>query len=92
MSWVMPKRVIDCLLVSGSLEGQRVLRREKMAPIYLFWCLWREMKNKSFEDLERTLKEISSSFYHTVYLWTTAYVHPLSFSFDNFLARFFHSN
>jgi hypothetical protein len=46
------------------------------------------MNNKSFEDLGRLLEEILSSFYHTVYLWTTAYVYPLSFSFDVFLARF----
>jgi hypothetical protein len=50
------------------------------------------MNNRSFEDLERTLEEILSSFYHTLYLWTTAYVYPLSFSFDDFLARFSLSN
>jgi hypothetical protein len=60
----------------------------KMAHICLFWCLWREMNNSSFEDLERSLEKILSSFYHTLYLWTTAYVYPLFFSFDVFLARF----
>jgi hypothetical protein len=46
------------------------------------------MNNSSFEDLERSLEKILSSFYHTLYLWTTAYVYPLFFSFDVFLARF----
>jgi hypothetical protein len=45
-------------------------------------------KHRSFEDLESTLKEILSSFYLTLYFWTTAYVHPLSFTLANFLARF----
>lgn len=43
----------------------------KMTPICLFWCLWREMNNKSFKDLESTLEEILSSFYHMLYFWTT---------------------
>jgi hypothetical protein len=42
------------------------------------------MNNKSFEDLESSLKEILSSFYRTLYLWSSAYVYPLSFSFDVF--------
>jgi hypothetical protein len=46
----------------------------------------------SFEDLESTLEEIFSSFYLTLYFWTTAFVHPLLFSFDDFLVRFFLSN
>jgi len=60
----------------------------KMAPICLFWCLWRERNNRSFEDVEKTPEELLSSFYHTLYLWTTAYVFPLSFSFLDFLTRF----
>jgi hypothetical protein len=59
-----------------------------MTPICLFWCLWREMNNRSSEDLELSLEDILSSFYHTLYLWTTAFVYPFSFSFDVFLDRF----
>jgi hypothetical protein len=40
------------------------------------------MNNRSFEDLESTLENILSPFYHTLYLWTMAYVHSLSFSFE----------
>jgi hypothetical protein len=47
------------------------------------------MNNRSFENLENTLEEILSSFYITLYFWTTAYVHPLSFSFNNFFLFFF---
>jgi hypothetical protein len=38
------------------------------------------------------LEEIQSSFYHILYLWATAYVYPLSFSFDVFLGHFSLSN
>jgi hypothetical protein len=46
----------------------------------------------SFEDLESILVEILFSFHLTLYFWTSAYVHPLSFSFDDFFARFSLSN
>jgi len=88
MSWVMPRRVIDLLACWWSSGKQKSVAVWKMASICLFWCLWRERNNKSFEDLESILEEILSSFYHTLYLWTMAYVHHLSFSFDDFLARF----
>jgi len=64
----------------------------KMTPICLFWCLRREMNDRNFEDLKRSLEEIQSSFYLILYLWTTAYVYPLSFSFDVFLGHFSLSN
>jgi len=40
------------------------------------------------KDLERTLEETLSLFYHTLYCWTPAYVHPLFISFFDFLSRF----
>jgi hypothetical protein len=64
----------------------------KIVPICPFWCLWRERNKRSFEDLESTLEEILSSFYLTLYFWTTAYVQPLSFTFVDFLNRFSLSN
>jgi hypothetical protein len=59
-----------------------------MTPICIFWCLWWERNNRSFEDLERSLEEILSLLYHSLYCWTSAYVHPLNISFSNFLTRF----
>jgi len=92
MSWIMSRRVIDLLTCWWSSERPRSVAIWKMAPICLFWCLWRERNNRSFEDLESTLKEILSSFYHTLYFWTSVNVHHLSFTFVDFLARFSLSN
>jgi hypothetical protein len=36
----------------------------------------------------RTMGEIVSMFFETLYLWTTAYVSPLFISFSVFLVRF----
>lgn len=42
----------------------------------------------SFEDLERSLEDILSSFFHTWYLWTAAFVSFLMISYDDILVRF----
>jgi hypothetical protein len=66
MPWVM--RVIDLLVCWWSSGRPRSAVVWKMTPICIFWCLWREMNIRSFEDLGSTLEEILSSFYHTLYL------------------------
>jgi hypothetical protein len=58
MSWVMPRRVIDLLACLWSLGRPMSATVWKMTPICLFWCLWRERNNRSFEDLEKTSEEI----------------------------------
>ena len=60
----------------------------KMVPMCLFWCVWKEMNDRSYEDKEKTLGEILSLFYETLYLWIVAYVSPLSISVSDFLVCF----
>jgi hypothetical protein len=62
LSWVMFRRFLDLLVCWWSCGRLRSVAVWKMAPIYLFWCLWKERNNISFEDLERSLEEILSSF------------------------------
>jgi hypothetical protein len=42
----------------------------------------------SFDDLERPLEDILSSFFHTLYFWTAAFVSHLMISYDIFLFTF----
>jgi hypothetical protein len=46
------------------------------------------MNDRSFEDRERTLEEIKSLFFNTLYLWTTSFVFALVSSFHKFLVLF----
>jgi hypothetical protein len=50
-----------------------------------------EMNDRSFEGHEKTLEEIKSLFFYTLYLWTVAFVSPLVISYYNFLVFFFSS-
>lgn len=64
----------------------------KMVPTYIFWCLWKEKNDRTFEDKERSLEDILSLFYSTLYSWTAVVIFPLSLSFSDFLVRFIHSS
>jgi hypothetical protein len=85
--WVMPRRVIDLCACWWTCERMSVVLW-KMVPICLFWTIWREKNNRNFEDLERSLEDILSSFLQTLYLWTVAYLSLLLISYADFLARF----
>jgi hypothetical protein len=53
-----------------------------------FWCLWREINDRSFEHRERTLEELKSFFFNTLYLWTVAFVSALVLSYRDFFFFF----
>jgi hypothetical protein len=60
----------------------------KMVPCCLLWCLWRERNDRHFEDKERTIEELISFFFHSLFSWTTAFLAPLVISFNDFLVLF----
>jgi hypothetical protein len=48
-------------------------------PICIFGCVWKERNLKCFEDFESSMGDILTSFFHTLYLWTVAFLSPLFF-------------
>jgi hypothetical protein len=48
----------------------------------------RERNNRHSKDLERSLKDILSSFFHLLFLLTAAFLAPLAISYDDFLVHF----
>jgi hypothetical protein len=89
MSWVMPRRVIDLFACWWKFGRPKSAATWKMVPICIFWCVWRERNLICFEDLESSMEDILASFFHTLYLWTLAFLSPLTISFADFLVRFF---
>jgi hypothetical protein len=81
----MPSRVVDlytCWWTFGSPTKCCCVKKKKkkLMPTCLLWCLWRERNNISFEDWKRTFEEIKFIFFKILYLWTAAYVSPLTIS------------
>jgi hypothetical protein len=72
------------LVVFGPVEECYSVKNGAHLPLLV---LLEGRNNQNFEDVEKTLDKLLSSYY-TLYLWTTAYVFPLSFSFLDFLTRF----
>jgi hypothetical protein len=88
LSWVMPRRVVDlfaCWWTGGRSQSAVVW---KMVHCCLIWCLWREHNDRQFEDKEKTIEELISFFYYSLYSWTAAFLAPLVISFNDFLVMF----
>jgi hypothetical protein len=63
MSCVMPRCVIDlydCWWFSGRSRSTVVW---KMVHMCLFWCLWKEINDRNFEDMERSMGDIIYMFF-----------------------------
>jgi hypothetical protein len=80
--------LLICSLVGGLRVGRGVLRCGKWHPLAFFGAYRGKEITGALRMWRSPLEEILSSFYHTLYLSTTAYVFPLSFGFFDFLTRF----
>jgi hypothetical protein len=84
------KELSTCLPVGGILEGRRVLRFGRWCQYSFFGVFGR----KEILGVSRMGKVFHGGyfsfffffFFHTLYLWTVAFLSPLSLSFVDFLA------
>jgi hypothetical protein len=88
LSWVMPRRVVDLFACWWKAGRSRSAVVWKMVPICILWCVWEERNFRCFEDLENSMEDIVASFFLMLYLWTEAFLSPVSISFSDFLVRF----
>jgi hypothetical protein len=88
ISWVMPRSVLELVACWWKSGRSGSATSWKMVPICLFGCIWRERNLRYFENLESSLEEVLELFLHTLYVWSMAYLYPLSISFAEFLASF----
>jgi hypothetical protein len=81
----MPRRVVD-LFASWWMDGRsRNAVVWKMVPCCLLWCSWRECNNSQLEDKDKTIEELISFFFYSLYSWTAAFLAPLVISYNDFL-------
>jgi hypothetical protein len=77
-----------CLLAGGTAGSNWSAVVWKMLPSCLLWCIWKERKDRSFEDHERTLEELISFFFYTLYIWIAAFDSPFVLNFHDFFVLF----
>jgi hypothetical protein len=63
LSWVMPLKVLDLFACWWTAGRPRSAVIWKMVPTYILWCVWKEINDRCFEDLERSLEDILSFFF-----------------------------
>jgi hypothetical protein len=63
MSWVMPRRVIDLFTCLWNFGRPKSAAIWKIVPICIFWCVWKEINLRCFEDLESSMEDILASFF-----------------------------
>jgi hypothetical protein len=76
------------MLVGGLLAVREIRLCRRWCLCAFYDVLWRKLNDKSFEDREKTMEEITSLFFKTLYLWTSAYVSSLSIIYSDFLVLF----
>jgi hypothetical protein len=85
----MHRRVEDLFAcwkgLSGSPHSAAVW---EMIPSCLMWYFWMERNDRSFEDCERTMLELKSFFFNTLYYWAATLDYPILLGFHNFLTFF----
>jgi hypothetical protein len=84
----MPRRVVDLFACWRKASRSRSATVWKMVPICICWCVWKERNLRCFEDLENSMEDFVASFFHMLYLWTEAFLSPMSISYSNFLVCF----
>jgi hypothetical protein len=82
------EELLTCLLIVGSLEGREVLRFGRWCLFAFFGVFGKKEISDVIENLESFMEDILASFFHTLYLWTVAFLSPLAISFADFLVRF----
>jgi hypothetical protein len=88
LSWVMPNRIVDLLACWETASETQSIVVWKMMSLCLLWCLQKEMNDRNFEDRERTLEELESFFFYTLFIWKTVFISPLVLRYHDFLIHF----
>jgi hypothetical protein len=57
-------------------------------PSCLLRCLFEGRNDRIFEDYEKTLEELKSFFFYSLYIWISAFVALLEINFHDFLIHF----
>ena len=71
VTWVFPVSLRNLLLqwkVKGFQKKNRAIWC--LAPICLFWCVWKECNRRTFKDEELSDQGLKDLFFQTLFEWT----------------------
>ena len=84
--WVFPNSVKN-LLLEWKIKGLEKKRSVvwKMAPIYLFWCIWGERNRRVFQEEEKLDTSLKNLFLRSLLEWSQQFMDVDYLSFMNVL-------
>ena len=86
VQWVMHSSMRGVLFSWGdSLVGKKSKKAWKVAPLYLFWSIWRERNRRAFENCESLDETIKSSFLYLFWDWIRLHIRDESMSLLDFV-------
>ena len=84
--WVMHSLVRGLLLSWGGFPvGRKRKKAWKVAPLCLFWSVWRERNRRAFENCECSYHSLKSYFLYLFWDWVRLYIGEGSLSMLDFV-------
>jgi hypothetical protein len=84
--WVMNGRVRDLLACWNGQSGNNMVKEVwRMAPLCLFWTVWKERNARCFENTEMPMAELSNRFLKLLFLWVGVLNIPQVSNLQNFV-------
>ncbi|KAJ9705268.1 hypothetical protein PVL29_003364 [Vitis rotundifolia] len=75
VTWVLPSSVKETLLGwNGSFVGKKHQKVWKVAPLCLFWTIWKERNRITFENEEFLVQKLKISFICNYWSWAKLFI------------------
>ena len=85
LAWVIPRSIPDLLFGWWNWLGKHSSQIWNLVPLCIFWYIWNERNQRTFEDLDNTVDQILASFSGTLFDWSRAWRLTTSDSLPSFL-------
>ncbi|KAJ9696951.1 hypothetical protein PVL29_008942 [Vitis rotundifolia] len=73
VAWILPCSVKETLIGwNGGFVGKRRKRAWQMAPLCIFWSVWKERNSLAFGNVELSLQRLKYSFVSSLWCWVRA--------------------
>ena len=90
VSWVLSSLVIEMILRwHGSFMSEKWKVAPHVAPICLFWTIWKKRNSRSFENEKYSSQELKHFFFYYLWVWFKLFIVFGPLSLADFVAPLF---
>ena len=89
IQWVFPNRIMDLLDGWWNMLGKHTSAIWNLVPPCLLWKVWRECNRHTFEDMEKSARQLLDCFVSLLFEWSRAWGFTSSTTDVQFLSSLF---